>query len=309
MSWPATARKCLGLRMVSAPSATPAKVRTAALPSAGEFEAAAWLKGHFMAASAHLVYSNLDDAGNYRGWVSDFSIPLLNGSSVKLDLRQERDLFLLFVLAVVWSRTGPWENAVYFVVWMKLSQKDVPAQWFDETFVARERSNSDASKQATLALCLNPRSRKQVSFRQDIHTSVGRLAQHWDRIKEEIALMVEAGHYVDFFNYMRSIRGLGTEQKSMLIKIPLIMRELRCQLYPSILGELCCVPDARVYEALVAMAQTHGQIINVPRHWGSVDGLIRASTKIYRLFGDLYDLPLFAYMDIEFSASETGKQV
>lgn len=309
MSCPSTGQRCMGLRLANKSAATASQDRADDQIFAGEPEAAAWLKGHFISASANLAYANLDEVGKYKGWVSEFSIPLLNGSSVKLDLRQERDLFLLFVLAVVWSRTGPWENAVYFVAWMKLSHKDVPAQWVDELFVARERNDSEASMRSTLAQCLNPRYRKQVSFRADLYASVHQLAQHWDRIKDEITLMVETGRYVEFFNYMRSIKGLGVGQKSMLIKIPLILRELRCQLYPSIPGELCCVPDARVYEALSEMAHTYGQVIHVPRHWGNVNGLIRASSKIYQLFGDLYDLPLFAYPDIVFDTNETDEQV
>lgn len=308
MNCPTTGQRCMGLRLVTTSVATAIQDRAAEQTLAGELDAAAWLKGHFIAASASLAYANLDDAGKYKGWVSEFSVPLLNGSSVRLDLRQERDLFLLFVLAVVWSRTGPWENAVYFVVWMKLSHKDIPAQWIDELFVARERTESEASMLFTLAQCLNPRFRKQVSFRKDLYASVGQLARHWDRIKDEMTRMVETGRYVEFFNFMRSIKGLGTGQKSMLIKIPLILRELRCQLYPSIPGELCCVPDARVYEALSAMAQTHGQVIQVPRHCGNVSGLIRASSRIYQLFGDLYDLPLFAYADIDLRSTENTRQ-
>jgi hypothetical protein len=69
---------------------------------------------------------------------------------------------------------------------------------------------------------------------------------------------------------MRSFKGLETGQKSMLIKISLVMRELRCQLYPSISGEFCCVPDARVYDALSAMSRDHNKRINLRHHAGCV---------------------------------------
>jgi hypothetical protein len=81
--------------------------------------------------------------------------------------------------------------------------------------------------------------------------------------------------------------------RKMLIKIPLILRELRCQnIFNNISGELCCVPDTRVFEA--------GKELNlkIPRT-GNLENLILSSTKIYQLFGDLYDIPLFAYYDLK----------
>lgn len=58
------------------------------------------------------------------------------------------------------------------------------------------------------------------------------------------------------------------------------------------------MPDARVYDALSAMSRDHNKRINLTHHAGSVKKLINASAKIYQLFGDLYDLPLFAYVDL-----------
>lgn len=298
MNCPSTGHRCTGLSVVSKPRSEQTKAPTITAPCNEEIEAAAWLIDRFKAASPNLAYANLDEAGNYRGWVSDFRIPLLDGRSLNLDLREEQDLFLLFVLAVVWSRTGPWENAVYFVAWMKLTHKDSPVLWTDDAFVEMERSNCKASMTQTLGRCLDPQTRKQVSFRQDVYASVGVLAQNWDGIKREIEVMITTRQYVVFFDYMRSLKGLGTGEKSMLIKIPLVMRELRCQLYPSIPGEFCCVPDARVYDALSAMNRDHNKRINLAHHAGSVKKLINASAKIYQLFGDLYDLPLFAYVDL-----------
>lgn len=76
----------------------------------------------------------------------------------------------------------------------------------------------------TLGQCLAHETRKQVSFRKDVYASVGILAQNWGGIKREIDVMITTRKYADFFDYMRSLKGLGTSQKSMLIKIPLIMR-------------------------------------------------------------------------------------
>ena len=77
----------------------------------------------------------------------------------------------------------------------------------------------------------------------------------------------------------------------MLIKIPLILRELRCQnIYENISGGYCCVPDMRVIEAADALDLNLSPVTE--------RNLFQLSERIYGDFGDLYDLPLFAYEDI-----------
>ena len=75
----------------------------------------------------------------------------------------------------------------------------------------------------------------------------------------------------------------------MRIKIPLILRELRCQrIYDNIPGKFCCVPDERVKAASKEIG------IKMPTI-NSLDNLFKASEVIYNHFGDLYDIPLFSY--------------
>lgn len=289
MDCPDTGRKCKGLQLRQ-------------VLETEEQRAATWLIAKFLDQAKTLPYTNLNANGEYAGWVANFNVPLNDGSVLGLDLKKEKDLFLLFVLASAWSRTGPWENAVYFVVWMKLFQKDLPALWLDDDFVQAEVQNAPASLRQTIERCRDPAARKKISFRIDLYSSVGTLASHWHLILEQLKLMQQNQCYDDFFHFMRSIEGLGAGQKRMLIKIPLIMRELRCQLYPDIPGEYCCVPDARVYAALADLKKEHGLTITLSSTYGyGVRNLIKASSKLYRLFGNLYDLPLFAYSDLDFS--------
>jgi len=94
-----------------------------------------------------------------------------------------------------------------------------------------------------------------------------------------------------FINYISLLNGLGSGQKKMRIKIPLILRELRCQgIYSNIPGEFCCVPDERVKVS----AKVFG--LKVP-HVNSIDSLFKASAVIYKHFGDLYDIA-FLHMKI-----------
>lgn len=63
-----------------------------------------------------LSYININDNNLYTGWVSDFHLKYKpKNIQLKLNLKKESDLFLLFVLASSWSKTGPWENALFFV--------------------------------------------------------------------------------------------------------------------------------------------------------------------------------------------------
>lgn len=87
--------------------------------------------------------------------------------------------------------------------------------------------------------------------------------------------------------------GLGAGKNKMRIRIPLILRELRCQkIYNNIPGEICCVPDVRVKISSKEIG------IMLP-HISSIDNLLKASKIIYDNFGDLYDIPLFAYEDVK----------
>lgn len=239
-------------------------------------------------------YINLSEDNKYLGWVSNFNISLSDGSLMKLNLKEEEDLFLLFVLAVAWSRTGRWENAAYFVTYLKVSQKYFVEYWLDNFNIVNEQMNREQSVKDTLEEVTGLTSRIKVSFRNDTFDSIHILAKNWNEIKSKLNEANLSGNYVSFMNYMRGVKGLGVKDKSMMIKIPLILRELRCQnIYRNIPGELCCVPDERVKIAYKKLLD-----VNLPLAT-SLDGLIKASTKIYELFGDLYDLPLFAYEDIK----------
>jgi hypothetical protein len=299
---PETGRRCKGIKLrrpVSEDIASAPQYDVDHLSASGERGVANWLTEKFLNQVEKLPYVNLNARGQYIGWVSNFNVPLRDGTVLRLDLAQENDLFLLFVLATAWSRSGPWENAVYFVTWMKLFKKDSPLFWLDERLVLEEKLQSNESLQRTMERCLNPSARRKISFRSDLYASVKVLAYNWARIVDELQLMQEDRDYKNFFEFMRSIKGLGEGERRMLIKIPLIMRELRCQLYPDIPGEYCCVPDARVYEAVTALKAERGMTITLNRaHGKDVQNLLKASSKIYDLFGDLYDLPLFAYPDL-----------
>ena len=212
---------------------------------------------------------------------------------MSLDLYKEEDLFLLFVLASAWSRTGQWENAAFFTTYLKIKEKYHLDQWRDEVFVNCEMTEKDKNAVWIVSECSGVVPRKKVCFRKDLYASVVVIAKNWNMIKEKLELAECLKDYSLFIDYLASLDGLGTGQKRMRIKIPLILRELRCQgIYPDIPGELCCVPDERVKAASKELG------IELPTI-NSIDSLFKASAIIYQQFGDLYDIPLFAYEDLK----------
>lgn len=248
----------------------------------------------FIREKNNLNYVNLTDDNQYLGWVADFNINY-NDQKMYLNLKEENDLFLMFVLALAWSRSGQWENAAYFVTYLKADNKDYHEYWLNNENIKHEIENRDKNAAEIINKVYNPDTRNKISFRKDIFDSIHILAINWSEIKKELENSSLNGDYVSFMNYLRGINGLGVKSNRIYIKIPLILRELRCQnIYDNIPGDLCCVPDERVKKACSALD------IKLPSmHKRDINSLIRVSTKIYNLFGDLYDLPLFAYEDID----------
>ncbi len=132
----------------------------------------------------------------------------------------------------------------------------------------------------------------KVSFRKDIYDSCRILANNWRTIEEHLRRSERENNYMIFIDYISEIKGLGAGDKRMKIKIPLILRELRCQgVYKNIPGEFCCVPDIRAIDTAKA--------IGIPGlRSNTIKAMMKSSAIIYRHFGDLYDIPLFAYEDV-----------
>jgi len=252
----------------------------------------------FIEHNEELAYANLDANYRYSGWVRDFNIQTTGGENIALDLNIENDLFLMFVLAIAWSRPGHWENAAYFVAYLRCFDKSSPGYWSNTENIITEKNRRQLAASEITNIVINQNTRKKIFFRKDIYDSVGVLSNNWESIKGALDESEVFGDFVPFMFFMRDIEGLGANGRKILIKIPLILRELRCQnMYENISGSLCCVPDKRVIDA----ARELGINIENPYYKSteSISSLLGASPRIYELFGDLYDLPLFAYEDLK----------
>jgi len=227
--------------------------------------------------SESLPYINLTDDDKYAGWVNATGS---NGSNLllKLDLTKEWDQFCLFALASAWSRTGQWENAVYFVINIRKCFNDIK----NIDIVKLRKECNSFVKEHGKRLKEEGKTRKKLAFRKDLYPSFDKLTKKWSKIKQKLEGSGKSGNWKGFVKYLRGIKGLAGKDKAMSIKIPLILRELRCQKIFNIPGGLCCTADSRV-------KKTYKE-----RGVGLPSDFIKASEKIYEDFGDLYDIPAFA---------------
>ena len=229
-----------------------------------------------------LSYINLDEKGCYKGWVCDFRLKYKpTNQELGLNLSQEDDLFLLFVLASSWSKTGPWENALFFTSYLKVN--------YDISKVLSKEIKIIPDKYEFIEddyIGIKPRTK--VSFRKDFYDSVEVLIDNWDDIKKVLQISEKVSNWKVFIEYISHLNGLGTGNNNMKIKIPFVLRELRCQrTFSNIDGKYCCVADERVRVAYKSMKR------KLPLDY------LEASSKIYKDFGDLYDIPPFAHKDFE----------
>ena len=129
-----------------------------------------------------LSYINISTDNKYEGWTSNFNITLPNNEKMKLDLNEEDDLFLLFVLASSWSKTGPWENAAFFTTYLKLNNKDKIDLWLNNDFINKEIEKREENSKLIVEQCSGLIPRKKVSFRKDYYSSVSIIANNWKSI-------------------------------------------------------------------------------------------------------------------------------
>ena len=110
-----------------------------------------------------LSYINLDKKGCYKGWVCDFRLKYKpTNQQLGLDLSKENDLFLLFVLASSWSKTGPWENALFFTSYLKVNY-DISKVLSRETKIIPDKYEFVEEDYIGI------KARKTVSFRKDFY--------------------------------------------------------------------------------------------------------------------------------------------
>jgi hypothetical protein len=233
---------------------------------------------------------------SYLGWVNTIN-PDSNG--LKLDLNKENHRFLLFVLSSIWSASGPWENSAYFVKTIVESLDEFASPNFWKS--VQDIEKIDLELIDTLSKLENVASRKKISFRKDVYSAIIVIASNWRYIEQSMISASKQNDWSLFINDFRAIDGTAPNNNKILIKLPLIFRELRCQnIFNNISGELCCVQDERVVDSIKYLKNKDYIFKEKIMSYRptTVNLVFKASKYIYQNFGDLYDIPLFSLPDV-----------
>ena len=92
------------------------------------------------------------------------------------------------------------------------------------------------------------------------------------------------------FNCSRESTKRIINKPLLRVKVPLILRELKCEGAIEVEDKYCCVPDTRVKKMMT--------IIGYPQKMGFDNkSVITNSEIISKFFGNYYDLPLFDFVD------------
>lgn len=242
------------------------------------------LIAHFKEAYPDLVTSS----GTYCGWVSNFHGATYDGQSVGWDLNTPEDRFALYCLASAWSRSGRWEGPVRLALAMSIEDGEFrdPRFWAKEDAGRLNEALTDLIDRGGRLAAI--RDARNASARIDCAASFKVIGEQFDFIEETVErLRLGMDGPAETVKRLRSVSGTGYGDRTWRIKIPLILRELRCAGWTEIPNSCCCVPDARVTNAYNRLGE------RLPTD------LLRASAQIADDFGDLYDLPPFFAPDLE----------
>jgi hypothetical protein len=98
-----------------------------------------------------LPYANIGASNEYIGWVHDFHVKDSRNRKIRLNLKNGNDLFLLFILAIGWSRIGPWENSAFLAAYLKIFKIDSPLFWLEEINYKGEKAIREKATKIIIA--------------------------------------------------------------------------------------------------------------------------------------------------------------
>jgi len=185
----------------------------------------------FLLKGKELPYINLDENNKYKGWVSDFGFDFPAGTRMRLDLTNSEDLFGLFILAVIWSRTDYWENAAFITAYLKY-RGFLKADIWNQEFCSDLQNDIPNIVSFNNKTYANLELRRKHSIRKDIFESILRLKGIWSKIIEYLDWDNNGKNadYIRLIRLLENTNGLGSGENTMQVKILLILRELRLSL-------------------------------------------------------------------------------
>jgi len=252
------------------------------------------------------TYPNSD---SYKGWFEEYPLKFdkEDKEDFNFDFSKEKDIMALIFLATIWNMPNyRWENAVGLVaVLYKKNLLDV-GKWISQGFI-------ESLNKAELVLEMNNLGSNNCFLYENgrlfikdgkygIFQRLHIVAKEYDFLKETLQIdgilkgnnpQLDYNIFPRFDNPRLMIEVKRKNNKIvktpiLRVKVPLILRELKCYNKIDISGEYCCVPDSKVKQ----MMKTIGYDPYLDSDTSSV---IHNSKIIYKYFGLHYDLPLFDF--------------
>lgn len=256
-----------------------------------------------------IVHETYPNSVGYKGWFEEYPLKFdrENKESFSLDFNKEKDITALIFLATIWNMPNyKWENAAGLIaILYKKNLLDVK-KWSSQSFI--EYFNKDE------LLCeMNSLGSEYLYDRGDLYIKSGNdgvfqrlhiIAKEYDFVKEILQIdsilkgnvpNLDRTIFSKFDNLRLRIEVRRKNNKIVKIpilrvKVPLILRELKCQNKIEISGEYCCVPDTKVKQMMKIIGYSPSQEYDV-------SSIIHNSKIIFKYFGLHYDLPLFDFSD------------
>lgn len=253
-----------------------------------------------------LIIEYTDSNSNeFGGWFKAFPVKF-DEEFFDFDFRNEKDIVALIFLATIWNMPNyKWENAIGLIGILYNRNLLSVVDWSSRSFMDNLDKNLLEKQMNHLDENLHKRGQLYIKGGDDgVFERLYIISCGFEYLRNVLKLDdVLNGHrpHLDhtIFDMMNDeklkIEGKGRNgkmiKKSLLkVKIPLILRELKCANSIDIDDRYCCVPDSRVKKMM--------KIIGYPLDGGAgINSVIKNSGIISKYFGNHYDLPLFDFAE------------
>jgi len=244
----------------------------------------------------------------YGGWFNAFPVRFDKETNeyFQFNFRNEKDIIALVFLATIWNIPNyKWENAVGLVGVLYNKNMLNIKEWSSRNFIDKLDKKLLENEMNNLDSNLYKRGRLYIKAGTDgVLERLYKISSAYDYLNNILKIddilkgdkpQIDSSIFYKFNNEKLKIDSKGKNRKTikkalLRVKVPLILRELKCADAIHVEDKYCCVPDTRVRKMMT--------IIGYPQEDGlDTNSVIKNSEIINKYFGSYYDLPLFDFAD------------
>ncbi|MFZ2411504.1 MAG: hypothetical protein WAW23_08035 [Candidatus Methanoperedens sp.] len=268
------------------------------------------------AVSNIIINGTYPNETRYNGWFSQYPIRLSKEKEeyFNLDFGKEKDIIALIFLATIWNMPNyKWENAAGLIVILYKRDLVNIKEWCNRSFIdglnkeTLEREMNELARMACRKEDSNLHKRGNLYIKKGkdgVFERLHKIACEYEYLKDILRIdEILKGHKPQInpsiFDRMNDKRlkieingknGKVIRKPLIRVKVPLILRELKCSDRINIADEYCCVPDTKVKGIM--------KTIGFPYYPDfDTNSVIENSKIISKYFNYFYDLPLFDFAD------------